>query len=76
MSAAATLDDDDDELVGGIDPTTLTDDQWSEMVSRWDPRNSDIAALDGYSWFGRYSFLCFGPVREKVYFSPLLLVAG
>jgi hypothetical protein len=70
------LDDDDDDVVGGIDPTTLTDDQWSEMVSRWDPMNSDIAASDGYSWFGRYSFLCFGPVREKVYFSSTLARGG
>jgi len=75
-SVSAAVEDEDDYITGSIDPTTLLDDQWNEMISSWNPKNNDDAAPDGYSWFGRYSFLCFGPVREKVYFSSTLALGG
>ena len=52
-SVSATLDDEDEELAVGVDPTTLPDDQWNEMIAHWDPRNNAVIALDGYCWFGK-----------------------
>ncbi len=68
-------DDDDNVAVGSVDPTALPDDQCDVMVSRWSPKNS-IVAPDGYTWFGKYAFICFGPTREKVYFSGILVLGG
>ncbi len=73
-SVSAALEDKDDEIAGGIDPTTLPDNQWNEMIASWDPKNNAVTAPDGYSWFGRYSFLCFALVQcERRCISPLLL---
>ena len=69
-------DDDDDVPIGAtVDPTALSDDQWDDMVSRWSSKNYVIAP-DGYTWFGKYAFICFGPTRERVYFSATLALGG
>jgi hypothetical protein len=70
-------DDDDDDDVGlvSVDPTTFPDEQWDDMVTRWNPTNS-IVAPDGYTWFGKFAFLCFGPTREKAYFAATLVLGG
>ncbi len=68
-------DDDEDVAVASVNPTVLPDDQWDDMVSHWTPKES-IVAPDGYTWFGKYAFICFGPTREKVYFSGTLVLGG
>jgi hypothetical protein len=67
--------DDNNIAVGSVDPTALPNDQWDDMVSRWNPTNT-IVAPDGYTWFGKYAFICFGPTKEKVYFSATLVLGG
>ncbi len=37
---------------------------------------NSVVAPDGYTWFGKYAFICFGPTREKVYFAATLVLGG
>ena len=65
---------DEGVLLGSVDPTTMPDehDQWRNMVTHWDP--NDVIAPEGYSWFGKYAFIWFGPARDKIYISATLAV--
>ena len=64
-------DDSAGERAAPIEPATIDDELWGALVETWEPGNS--AAPDGFVWFGKFSFYCFGPAAEdKKYFSPTL----
>jgi hypothetical protein len=44
------------------------------MILHWDP--NEVGAPEGYTWFGYFAFICFGPAREKIYFSATLALGG
>lgn len=62
---------DGDACIQEVEPSPIYDEQWDVFVNDWVPEK--VAAPEGFTWFGKVSFIIFGlGTEDKKCFSPSL----